>query len=157
MHRTTTTATLLVAMAVTALSGCVTVQRPPATGSPAAPAGRSAPHPDGKGEPRTAQVPAHEALERVSPSRKPSPEAETEAEARHRVTPPPRVAAPPAPPRHARPAPRPEPQRPGRRTAVPPGIPAVPKHPDLCALGRKYGNWNANSPESVLCAKTYGN
>ncbi|MFD5636612.1 hypothetical protein ACFWJM_21115 [Streptomyces sp. NPDC127077] len=153
MHRTTTTATLLVAVAVTALSGCVTVQRPSASAPPAAPAGRTAPHADDKEGSRIAQAPAREALERVDPSPEPSPD----TAARHRVTPPPRAVAPPAPPRHVHPAPRPEPRRPGHRTAVPPAAPVVPKHPDVCALGRKYGGWNANSPEAVLCAKTYGN
>ncbi|MFF8535514.1 hypothetical protein ACN6K9_000281 [Streptomyces sp. SAS_267] len=153
MHRTTTTATLLVAVAVTALTGCVTVQRPPSSGPPAAPAGRTAPHPDSKGGPRIVQAPAREALERVGPSPEPSPE----AAARHRVAPPPRAVAPPAPERHARPAQRPEPRHPRRRTAVPPGVPDLGKRPDVCALGRKYGGWNANSPEAVLCAKTYGN
>ncbi|WUJ39232.1 hypothetical protein OG780_34555 [Streptomyces sp. NBC_00386] len=152
MHRTTTTATLLVAVAVTALTGCVTVQRPPASGPPAAPAGRTAPHPDSKGGPRTVQAPAREALQRVGPSREPSPD----AAARHRVAPPPRAVAPPAPPRHAHPAPLPEPRQPRHRTAVPPGAPDLGKHPDVCALGRKYGGWNANSPEAVICAKTYG-
>ncbi|MFE4703419.1 hypothetical protein ACFRIC_40825 [Streptomyces sp. NPDC056738] len=152
MHRTTTTATLLVAVAVTALSGCVTVQRPSASASPAAPARHSAPRADSKEGPRIVQAPAREALERVGPSPKPS----TEAAARHRPAPPPRAAAPPAPPRHARPVPRPEPRHPRHRTAVPPGAPAVPKRPDVCALGRKYGGWKADSPEAVLCAKTYG-
>ncbi|MFD5812968.1 hypothetical protein [Streptomyces sp. NPDC127038] len=152
MYRTTTTATLLVAVAVTALSGCVTVQRPPAPGSPTAPSGHTVPHPDSKGGPRIEQAPPREALERVGASRKPSPD----PPARHRATPPPRAVAPPAPAREARPAPRPEPRHHRRRTAVPPGAPSVPKHPDLCALGRKYGGWKANSPEAVLCARTYG-
>ncbi|MEU1562592.1 hypothetical protein ABZ504_19265, partial [Streptomyces mirabilis] len=37
MHRTTTAATLLVTMATATLSGCVTVQRPPAPTLPTAP------------------------------------------------------------------------------------------------------------------------
>ncbi|MGW3913298.1 hypothetical protein ACWEBX_17535 [Streptomyces sp. NPDC005070] len=139
-------------MAVTALSGCVTVQRPSASASPAAPAGPTAPHVDDKGGPRIAQAPARKALERVGPSPEPSPE----TAARHRAAPPPRAVAPPAPPRHAHPAPRPESRHPGHRTAAPPGAPAVPKRPDVCALGRKYGGWKADSPEAVLCATTYG-
>ncbi|MFF3885356.1 hypothetical protein [Streptomyces sp. NPDC001914] len=152
MHRTTTTATLLVAVVVTTLSGCVTVQRPAASGTPAAPARHTAPHTDSKEGPRIVQAPAREALERVGPS----PESSPDTGARHRVAPPPRPVAPPAPPRHARPAPRPEPPHPRHRTAVRPGAPAVPKRPDVCALGRKYGGWTADSPEAVLCARTYG-
>ncbi|MFE2534800.1 hypothetical protein [Streptomyces sp. NPDC059371] len=140
-------------MAVTALSGCVTVQRPSASASPAAPAGHTAPRADGKDRPRIAQAPAREALERVGPSPEPSPDTAD----RHRVAPPPRAVVPPAPPRHAHPVPRPEPRHPGHRAAVPPGAAAVPKHPDVCALGRKYGGWNVDSPESVLCSTTYGN
>ncbi|MER6633057.1 hypothetical protein ABT301_33370, partial [Streptomyces sp. NPDC000987] len=59
VHRTTTTATLLLTVAVSALAGCVTVQRPPASGPPVAP----------RPEPRTVQAPAREALTTTSPSR----------------------------------------------------------------------------------------
>ncbi|MGW2787197.1 hypothetical protein ACWC3X_39305 [Streptomyces populi] len=152
-----TTATLLVAAAVTTLSGCVTVQRPPASGTPASPSELTAPHADGKGAPKPAQAPAREALRRVGSSREPSPD----ATAGHRTTPPPRTAAPPppppAPPRHARPAPRPEPRHQERRAAVPPGVPGIPKDLDVCALGRQYGGWKANSREAIRCAKAYGN
>lgn len=152
VQRTTTTATLLVAVAVTALSGCVTVQRPPASGTPAAPSELTAPHPDGKGGPRPAQDPAREALESVGPSRK----AEPGTTPSHRLTPPPKAVAPVAPPRHVRPAPRPEPRPHQRRTAAPSGAPSLPKRADLCALGKKYGGWKPDSPEAVLCAKAYG-
>jgi hypothetical protein len=27
---------------------------------------------------------------------------------------------------------------------------------DVCALGRKYGGWKADSPESVICKGAYG-
>ncbi|MFB7247121.1 hypothetical protein ACFCYX_32200 [Streptomyces populi] len=148
-----TTATLLVAAAATTLSGCVTVQRPPASGTPASPSGLTAPRPDGKGGPGPTQVPAREALGRVGPSREPSPD----ATARDRTTPPPRTVAPSAPPRHAHPAPRPEPRHEERRVAVPPGVPGIPKDLDVCALGRQYGGWKANSREAIRCAKAYGN
>ncbi|MFI0961831.1 hypothetical protein ACH4S8_10550 [Streptomyces sp. NPDC021080] len=151
MHRTTTTATLMVAVAVTALSGCVTVQRPPASGAPAAPSGLTAPHPDSKGGPQTVQAPAREALEHGGSSHKPTPDATP----RHRVAPPPQAAAPVAPPRPAHPAPRPEPRHLKRRTAVPSGTPVMPKRADVCALGKKYGGWQADSPESLLCTKAY--
>ncbi|MGW4735428.1 hypothetical protein ACWEQC_40860, partial [Streptomyces shenzhenensis] len=59
MHRTTTAAALLVTVAVSALSGCVTVQHPPTAGPPSAASARpSAPRPDGSAEPRVVQAPA---------------------------------------------------------------------------------------------------
>ncbi|AVH60113.1 MULTISPECIES: hypothetical protein [Streptomyces] len=152
MHRTTTTATLLVTVAVTALSGCVTVQRPPASGAPTAPARPAAPRPDGEADPQIVQAPAREALELIGPSRKPSPSARTA----HRAAPPPPAAAPAAPPR--RPAPRPEPRQPEPRVAVPPAAisPELPQNTDVCALGRKYGGWQPDSPEAVICEGAYG-
>ncbi|WP_329081144.1 hypothetical protein [Streptomyces niveus] len=98
--------------------------------------------------PRITQPPAREVLEAASPPRRtPAPSrpgpAGTDA-----VGPP-----PPEPPR--------------RRTAVrPPAPPALPAPaaptalPDLgaglCALGTEYGGWAPGSPESRICAKTYG-
>lgn len=29
-------------------------------------------------------------------------------------------------------------------------------NPDLCALGRTYGGWRADSPESAICEQAYG-
>ncbi|MFF1654522.1 hypothetical protein [Streptomyces sp. NPDC058252] len=153
MHRTTTTATLLVTVAVTALSGCVTVQRPP-SGPQGAPSQPSAPRTDGEAEPQVVQAPAREALELIGPSRKPSPSAAPA----HRAAPPPAAAAP-APPRHRpHPAPHPEPEgrRPQPRVAVSPVAPDVPQNSDVCALGRKYGGWQPDSPQAVICRETYG-
>ncbi|MFJ6833946.1 hypothetical protein [Streptomyces sp. NPDC091209] len=50
--------------------------------------------------------------------------------------------------------PRPEPRHPQPRVA---GTPEVLKRSDVCALGRKYGGWNVDSPASVICGRTYGN
>ncbi|MFC9843025.1 hypothetical protein ACFWFF_16430 [Streptomyces sp. NPDC060223] len=152
MHRSTTTATLLVTVAVTALSGCVTVQRPPSSGLPPAPSGPSVPRPDGQAEPQIVQAPAREALELIGPSRKPSPS----APAPRSAAPPPPAAAPPTTPRRPRTAPRAEPARPEPRVTVPPVVPEVPTTTDVCALGRKYGGWTADSPEAVICEGTYG-
>ncbi|MEU5347399.1 hypothetical protein AB0H18_42430 [Streptomyces sp. NPDC020766] len=149
MHRTATTATLLVTVAVSAVSGCVTVQRPLAPGAPSAPAPASEPRPGGRAEPQIVQAPAREALEMIGPSRRPSAPASTP----RRTTPPAPAAAPAAPPRRAAADPprRPEPQRPER--------PAVPRQPratapvgaDVCALGRQYGGWNPDSPQATIC------
>ncbi|MET7740489.1 hypothetical protein [Streptomyces sp. NPDC005385] len=156
MHRTTTTATLLVTVAVTALSGCMTVQRPPASGPPTAPSGSAVPSPGGRAEPQIVQAPAREALERVGPAKKPMPAASPRQ----------RAAAPPAPapaaparprPQHPRPAPPAAPRHSEPRAAVPRVAPDVPKNADVCALGRAYGGWKADSPEAVICSGTYGN
>ncbi|WP_261398573.1 hypothetical protein, partial [Streptomyces misionensis] len=73
MHRTTTTAALLVTVAVSALSGCVTVRHTAAPGPPpgAVPSRQTAPRTDGSASPREVQAPAREALEMVGPSGKP--------------------------------------------------------------------------------------
>ncbi|WP_308288731.1 hypothetical protein [Streptomyces daghestanicus] len=170
MQRTTTTATLLVTMAVAAVTGCVTVQRPPAP-DPAPAADRtSAPRPDGPRRPEAVEPPARDSLERTEPSSEPD-----RGEAHGRAPGGDRPAAPrtgpgtgrraepprrPAPPAAARPEVRPD--RPARR----PG-PAPPKatrpapgrrgaDADLCGLGRTYGGWQPDSPEAVICRKAYG-
>ncbi|MFF3615868.1 hypothetical protein [Streptomyces sp. NPDC002580] len=155
MYRTTTTATLLVTVAVSALSGCMTVHRPTAPGSPSAPSGSAAPPHHGRAEPQIAQAPAREALGRSGPSGRPSSAAPP-----RRPTAPalqvPRAAAPAAPPRRDRPAAPPEPRHRKPRAAAPSGTSDLPKGPDVCGLGRKYGGWSANSPEAVICTRTYG-
>ena len=165
MHRTRTTATLLVTVAVTALSGCVTVQRPLVPGPSAAPYRPSEPRPDGKAgpqkpDPQIVQAPAKEALELIGPSRKPSPGTGAKSPAAD-----PAAAASEeasgTTPRRRHPAPKPkerrEPHRPAPHTvgpAVPKGVPM--NQQDVCALGRRYGGWKADSPESVICKGAYG-
>ncbi|MGW5610855.1 hypothetical protein ACWEWI_33185 [Streptomyces sp. NPDC003753] len=148
MHRTTTTATLLVSVAVSALAGCVTVQRPPNPGQPPASSRPSSPRPDGSGEPRVVQAPAREALEMVGPSPRPSPPpAAPDRAARPAPTAPHRTAAAP-PPQRTRPTPHVE---------VPPAVSnAFPKDTGVCALGRRYGGWKPDSPEATICRDTYG-
>ncbi|CAL9364656.1 hypothetical protein SUDANB58_00726 [Streptomyces sp. enrichment culture] len=167
MHRTTTTATLLITVAVSALTGCVTLQRPPAPAPSATPTTPSAPRPDGAPEPRIVQAPAREALGRTGPSRPAEPPPPPSAPRR---TPPP-AAAPPREPSAARPEPRPRPARPERRKPSPraprpprAGLPDVtkpagrgaPGNADVCSLGRTYGGWRADSPEAVICRQAYG-
>jgi hypothetical protein len=163
VQRTTTTATLLVTVAVSALSGCVTVHRPPESGpSAAAPSGQrgSAPRPDGTAQPRDVQAPAREALEMIGPSRRAQPKAPAPV----RVEPNVRATA-----HHPHPRPHPHPPAPHpdsrhhRRppVEVPDVTGQVPRNPfpegtDVCALGRKYGGWPADSPEAVICHQTYG-
>ncbi|MER6026973.1 hypothetical protein [Streptomyces sp. NPDC001851] len=156
MHRTTTTAVLLATVAVSALSGCVTVQGPatPAPPRDTALSLPTAPRPAGSAEPRVVQAPAREALEMTGPShhpKRPGP-----ATPQHRAEGPPaphRPAVVSPPPPHRRP--RPEHHRRSHRAG--PNLPtSVPETPDVCALGRRYGGWRADSPESLICDQTYG-
>ncbi|MGM1079590.1 hypothetical protein ACS0VI_25605 [Streptomyces sp. H28] len=157
MHRTTTTATLLLTVAVSALAGCVTVPPHAAPGPPAAPSGAPAPRPDGVVRTPVVQAPAREALEMIGPSRPARPSAA-----------PPSRAAPPAPER-ALPSPgdggtsrpeRPAPADDGR----PPGAAEPPDRPgpalgdgtDVCDLGRTYGRWDQDSPQAAICREVYG-
>ncbi|WP_405946616.1 hypothetical protein OG588_07565 [Streptomyces prunicolor] len=161
MHRTTTTATLLVTVAVSALSGCVTVQRPAAPAPPAVPSHASVPRPDGSAEPQVVQAPAREALELIDPSHRPKPAAHPP----HRApVQPPKAAQAPVPrsPQHPHPYPHPHPhpkpyhpRQPG--ADIPDVVKSVPKTTqDVCALGKKYGGWQSDSPQSVICGQTYG-
>ncbi|MGW6906109.1 hypothetical protein [Streptomyces sp. NPDC054940] len=167
MHRTTTTATLLVTVAVSALSGCTTVQRP-ATPGPSAPTPSQppAPRPSGPTERPVVQSPAREALTLIDPSHRADPTPST-AHSASPTTPPP-AHAPSAPRTHPH-NPRPGHHEPGRPAADAPERPPVkiplvpepvrpeaPKNGDICALGRKYGGWPAGSPESRICEQTYG-
>lgn len=170
VHRTTTTATLLVAVAVSALSGCVTVQRPPASAPAPAPSQPPGTRPDGRTEPQVVQAPALEALERIGPprredpgkpaSRQPAPAAPAPTAQPDRP-PAPRAHPRPARPEHPRPA-RPEHPRPGHsvpqrpRVEVPDIAGQVRKNTDVCALGKKYGGWRGDSPEARICEQTYG-
>ncbi|MFJ5305105.1 hypothetical protein [Streptomyces sp. NPDC088350] len=158
MHRTTTTATLLVTVAVSALSGCVTVQRPPALAPAAPPSQASVPRPDGSAEPQVVQAPAREALELIDPSHRPKPAPHPP----HRAPAvPPKAAQAPVPRAHPRPQPHPrphpEPRHPRQPGAdIPDVVKSVPKNTaDVCALGRKYGGWKPDSPQSVICGQTY--
>jgi hypothetical protein len=156
VHRTTTTATLLVTVAVTALSGCVTVQRPPLpVPSAAAPSRPPAPRPDGEGRPQIVQAPAREALDMIGPSRSAQPR--TPQRHRSPESEPAPVDRPVAPRSHPRPV-RPEPRhrrQPG--IEIPDVTRSVPKsQADVCALGKRYGGWRPDSPESVICRQAYG-
>lgn len=154
VQRTTTTATLLVTVAVTALAGCVTVRYPPA-----GPAQPSVPRPEGRAGTQEVQAPAREALEMVGT--KPGREPSTPASPR-RTAPAAPAAQPPSarhrPPAPARPGPaRPERRRPAQpRVEVPDGKEGARGNADVCDLGRKYGGWRPGSPESVICEGAYG-
>ncbi|MFD4476069.1 hypothetical protein ACFWPU_08135 [Streptomyces sp. NPDC058471] len=150
MHRTTTAATLLASVAVTALSGCVSVERHPAPGPSAESAPPPAPRTDGYSRPRVVEAPAREALELIGPPRAPAPRTTGTAPT---VPAAPQRAARPA--RHSDPPPRRHAHRP--EAAEPPALPtAVPTTADLCALGKQYGGWQPGSPEATICQDAYG-
>nr|WP_122620987.1 hypothetical protein [Streptomyces sp. Tu 4128] len=169
VHRTRTTATLLVTLAVTALTGCTTVHGPAAADPASAGARSQAPRPDAAAEPRVVQAPAREALEMIGPS--PTPD---RGAREPRAAKPPAAGPPPqeAPSPRARPEPRPRPARPQtparpERPRVPgPEAPALPHAPstgrdtgrntDVCSLGKRYGGWRPGSPESRICEQAYG-
>jgi hypothetical protein len=155
VHRTTTTAALLVTVAVSALSGCVTVHGPATAGPPpdTAPALPTAPRADGSATPRVVQAPAREALRLVGPSRRPGHTPSAAAPRRPTAAPPPDRRAPsPAAPADT----PPHPHSRHSRLEVPRLPHAVPGAPDVCALGRRYGGWRKDSPEAVICEQAYG-
>ncbi|MFI2642551.1 hypothetical protein [Streptomyces sp. NPDC018610] len=155
VHRTTTTATLLVTVAVSALTGCVTVQRTPVSDPAAGPARPPAPRPDGTAGPGALQAPAREALGRVGPSRReetatPRPATEPSDERQRPESPRSADPLPPPPaPRHRR-----APQVP--RADIPDIGHSVPGNTGVCALGREYGHWPADSPQARICGQAYG-
>lgn len=158
VHRTTTTATLLVTVAVSALSGCVTVQHPSlAPGPPVTPSQPAAPRPDGRAEPQVVQAPAQEALQLIESTRKSRRSAPPPKAAPPAAVPAPEQQAPRAHPRtrpaHPQPA---HPEAPRPRVEIPDVAAQVPKNPDICKLGKQYGGWRKDSPEALLCEGTYG-
>ncbi|MGW4872715.1 hypothetical protein [Streptomyces chartreusis] len=167
MHRTTTTATLLVTVAVSALGGCTTVQQPTAPGTPSAPSRPTVPGPGVHTDPKVVQAPAREALTLVDPSRRP----DAEPSDAHSASPTPPSRPTPPPPRAHSPEGHQDRREPGRphsddRGPERPAAPApelsqslpeeVRGNGDICELGRKYGGWRPDSPESQICDKTYG-
>ncbi|WP_327366116.1 hypothetical protein [Streptomyces sp. NBC_01217] len=149
MQRTSTTVKLLVGVAVTTLSGCVSV-----AGQADAPSRPAAERPAQDLAPQIGRPPVHDSLEAV-PAREPSASASA------------RVSG--APPDTRRPAPRPPRQHtypgtaqhrprqaPPAVTAPAPPLPAPVTGKDVCALGRGYGKWPAGSPQSRICEETYG-
>ncbi|GAA3490727.1 hypothetical protein [Streptomyces cremeus] len=165
---TRTAATLLVGVAVSAVSGCVAADAdrpgPPAARSSAAqqPRPPQLPHMIGNGGSpgELVEAPVHEVLEAaLLPSeRAPEPAAAPPAsrEPRPRAAddeprpPARRATAPKTPTAPTEPVPRREPER---------GRPALPKLPtsaaDVCALGADYGGWQPDSPQARICREAY--
>ncbi len=105
------------------------------------------------------QAPAREALELIDPSHRPKPATHPPHDA---PAPPPRAAQAPVPVPRAHPHPRPHPHTKPRHSRqpsadIPDVVKSVPKsQSDVCALGRKYGGWQSDSPQSIICGQTYG-
>ncbi|WP_307824897.1 hypothetical protein [Streptomyces sp. M2CJ-2] len=134
-------------------------------GPPAGVSHPAAPHPDGRARPQVVQAPAREALEMIAPSRPTEPPPSPS----HRTTP----AAPSPAPERTAPSDvrdrRTVPALPAAGRTAPPRRPApdaseaseavrreVREQADVCALGRKYGRWQADSPQSAICEQAYG-
>ncbi|WP_200300894.1 hypothetical protein [Streptomyces adelaidensis] len=161
MYRPTTTATLLVTVAFSALTGCVTAPHPPPPEASPVPTRPTEPRPDGTTETQIVQAPALEALELIGPSRRPTPSTSS--------TPKPATSAPAATPTltaprpdDERPAPpeRPEPPERRPRVEIPPMTETIPTDPpknsDVCALGHQYGGWGKDTPQAAICKDVYG-
>lgn len=89
----------------------------------------------------------------VGPSRQPRPAPHHEPG--RRAPEPPAAHRPQAPP--AAPRSRPHREHPRHQRVDPPDFSQpVPTAPDVCALGRRYGGWQPDSPASVICNQTYG-
>ncbi|GGP67125.1 MULTISPECIES: hypothetical protein [Streptomyces] len=159
MQRTRITAKLLVGLAVTAVSGCVSVA--PGTVPSAPHPGPGATGPAQDVAPQIVQPPGREGLEAVpDPSRPPPdrPSSPAPPAADSAAAPGGRPAGAARPPERADP---PQRRAPGRTPGIPSvTVPAVPRVPDggadVCALGRGYGGWPAGSPQARICSETYG-
>lgn len=152
VHRTTTTATLLVTVAVSALSGCTTVPHPSAPTPSTAPSRPSAPQPEGEAETQVVQAPAREALQLIEEvSHRPKPAASPS----HPAPTPPAVS-----PEHGTSQPghhdaRPRPARPER----PGPAPHSPQrsHPALRTCRSRYGRTSAAASRTArTCARWAG-
>ncbi|WP_406728574.1 hypothetical protein WJ438_33805 [Streptomyces sp. GD-15H] len=123
----------------------------------------SAPHLDGRARTQVVQAPAREALAMIAPSRPTEPPASPSHRASPTASAPERTA--PSDDRDRRTAS----VRPAAGRTAPPRGPAaevsessekvrrdVQERTDVCALGRKYGRWQADSPESAICEEVYG-
>jgi len=163
---------VLVGMAVTAVSGCVTVEPVHRTGPEARP-GTSSGTPEWRVEPRIVQAPVREALEAAGGAEEsprpvgPRPYGQTlqaDPPATHRA------ASDRAAGTSGRSGtlPRPEGETQERHTGrvlpAPSGAPsvppaAVPAEPevsvDVCGLGERYGRWHSDSPQARICRGAY--
>lgn len=147
VQRTRIAVQLLVGVAVTAVSGCVSVEPQPGL----APRPQTS-RPVQDLAPQIVRPPVRDTLEAL-PDPKPSEAASGPAVG--------------APSETRRSAPQ-QGQHPGvigrwrahAPRAVPAPVPALPSSPatgsDVCALGRGYGDWPAGSPQSRICEDTYG-
>ncbi|WP_308402673.1 hypothetical protein [Streptomyces sp. AC550_RSS872] len=113
-------------------------------------------------DPEVVQAPAREALTLIEPSRRPAPTTPASPTAPERTPPGPRSHPHPRPehrePRHQgldRPE-RPQVEIPDVSESVRREAPGNPGKADVCALGKKYGGWRPDSPESKICEQTYG-
>lgn len=150
MQRTRIAVKLLVGVAVTAVSGCVSVEPQPGL---APRPGTSRPARDLA--PQIARPPVRDTLEAL-PDPKPSAQASEPGSGAHSDT---RRSGQRAPRQGEHPGgvlPRPR-QAPGAVLVPVPVLPASPvTGTDVCALGRGYGGWPTGSTPSRICEDAYG-
>ncbi|WP_434587903.1 hypothetical protein [Streptomyces sp. A5-4] len=155
MHRTKTSALILMGVVVSAVSGCVAVQPRPAHTPPT-----ELPRLSRDVQPQVVQAPAREALDAALPPSPTPPGGGAEHEAPRRAV----VARPaPAPPRQAPTGPAAPPRAADRPPRVLPALPvpvptgaAAGLGTGVCALGEGYGGWRPGSPQARICRETYG-
>lgn len=144
---------LLVGVAVSALSGCMTVPGSSTPGGDTRPDSASESPGKSGAAPKSAKPSPREGGSRPDPDRTRQGRGKTN----------PAAGAPdpaPAPERAAEPAPAPVPA--GRPPVVGGGkapevrLPAPREAPDLCGLGRQFGQWTPDSAEARICQQNYG-
>ncbi|MGW2344616.1 hypothetical protein [Streptomyces sp. NPDC001661] len=160
MPRTPSSATILLTAAAAAIaataSGCVNVRPPTTPKAPSPTVSAPVPRPEGHADGPVVKAPAREALEQLKPTaphphRTPTRHAEQPQRADDPAPPPPAPKTAPAPRRTTVPEPRTAPER--HKAQKPPKVPG---QTDVCALGRHYGGWDPDSPQSAICRDTYG-
>ncbi|MBT2439713.1 hypothetical protein J7E93_06175 [Streptomyces sp. ISL-36] len=151
MHGTRTTVKILVGVAVAALSGCVSVEVPPAP--PASPQEISRPTQDVA--PQIVEGPAREALEAALPE-PPPPSASAPATAQQEERSGKGNGKGRAGARKAKERPSAPPQKRRRPGGEPPTRMEPPRNrADVCDLGERYGGWGRDSDQAKICRSTY--
>lgn len=145
---------LLVGVAVSAFSGCMTVPGSSTPGGDTRPGSASESPGKSAASPKAAKPSPREGGSRPDPDR-------TRPDRRQTDAAPGAAEPPPAPERAAEPAPAPAP--PGQLPEVGGGgkapevrLPAPREAPDLCGLGRQFGQWTPDSAEARICQQNYG-
>ncbi len=152
--RRVTGAVVLVGVAVSAVTGCVTVRgeaKPQRSGEAGPSQRESLPPDDAAAEPRMSRPSVREGLSEPVPA--PS-RADEDAPPAAVGGPPPGAPGDDVPPAgNGAPRRAPEPRTPVVRS---PAVPELPGGHGMCDLGRQYGGWNEGSAPEQVCENAYG-